>query len=742
MASQLTPKLSFRRELGLLEATMIGVGAMTGASIFILAGTAVELAGPAAIVVIFLNAFVTLLTALGYAEMGASYPEAGGGYLWVKKSLPKPFDFVSGWISWFGHTIACAFYTVVFAMGIDWLISIYGFTVSFPYFHQALILTVLGIFTTINILGSKTTGRTETIITLSQIAIILFFVVAGVLALFRNPEAWSHFTPFFPRIDGIFVAMGVLFIAFEGYEIIAQSAEEVKNPEKNIPRAILLSVGIVMLLYVALLIALLAILPVEEIAGMGEFAVIGGISQVIPKYGAGIMIIGLLIGTTATLNATIYSSARVSFAMGRDGTFPKFFGKIHPKTRTPYISTLISACLIGSIAIALPIRDIVASADIMFLLLFILTNISWILLRYGEPNVKKPFKVPLFPLVPVLAIITMCAIAVMLYSFSQVAWYLAIIWIEIGAAVHYFGGGQRRVEERADERSVLGEMISIDRKKYSVLVCVPPGDNVVPMVHMASKIARNNRGDVLLYSVIEVPRQISIKSIGYRDAEETVKKLEKLRTITRKYDIASDYFISVSHTLVDAIADFAEEVDANLVILGWRGRFKKGFILGSHLPALLKKIKADTVIYKPPHGKVPNKVTLVNKLGSDLSLAMKIAHLVAKEYSAEVEILNVVPERKRINVAIEMFASIEGSFKQEAIPVRSSYIVLSEIKHKLQGINTGFLIMNADDIWDVVEYLLGTKISSMEKAKFGVFLVHRYKKEEKLSGEEIAMMHH
>ncbi|MEM4308306.1 MAG: amino acid permease [Thermoplasmata archaeon] len=741
MPSQLTPKLSFRRDLGLLEATMIGVGAMTGASIFILAGTAIELAGPAAIIVIFLNALVTLLTALGYAEMGASYPEAGGGYLWIKKSLPKPFDFVSGWISWFGHTIACAFYTVVFAMGIDWLITIYGVGIDFPFFKQLLILVVLTVFTTINILGSKTTGRTETIITLSQISIIIFFVVAGVFALFRNPDAWSHFTPFLPDVNGIFVAMGVLFIAFEGYEIIAQSAEEVKNPEKNIPRAILLSVGIVMLLYVGLLFALLAISPVNEIAAMGEFAVIGGFSQVLPKYGAGIMIIGLLIGTTATLNATIYSSARVSFAMGRDGTFPKLFGKVHPKLRTPYISTLISACLIGFIAIVLPIRDIVAAADIMFLLLFILTNISWILLRYGEPNVKKPFRVPFFPLIPILAIISMFIIAVMIYSFSQVAWYLAIIWIEIGAIVHYFGGGQKRVEER-EERSVLGEMIRIDRKKYSVVVCVPPENRVEPMVHMASKIARNNKGDVLLYSVIEVPRQVSIKSIGYRDAEDTVKKLEKLRTITRKYDISSDYFIGVSHSFVDAIADFAEEVEANLVMLGWRGRFKKGFILGTHLPALLKKIKTDTIIYKPPRGKVPNKVTLVNKLGSDLSIAIKIAHLVAKEYSAEVEILNVVPERKRIDVAMEMFASIEGSFKRESIPVRSSYLVLSEVKHKLQSINTGFLIMNSDDIWDVVEYLLGTKVYSIEKAKFGVFFVHKYKEEEKLSGEQIAMMHH
>lgn len=741
MPTQPTPKLSFRRELGLLEATMIGVGAMTGASIFILAGVAVELAGPAAIVVILLNALVTFLTALGYAEMGACYPEAGGGYLWVKKSLPKPFDFVSGWISWFGHSIACAFYTVVFAMGIDWLLSIYGLRVNFPYLHQVLILSVLGIFTTVNIVGTKTTGKTETIITLTQIAIILFFVIAGVFALFRNPDAWSHFTPFFPKIDGIFVAMGVLLIAFEGYEIIAQSAEEVKNPEKNIPRAILLSVGIVTLLYVLLLFALLAIIPVEEISSLGEFAVIGGISQVVPKYGAGIMIIGLLIGTTATLNATIYSSSRVSFAMGRDGTFPKFFGKIHPKTRTPYISTLISAVLIGFIAIALPIRDIVASADIMFLLLFILTNISWILLRYGEPNVKKPFRVPFFPLVPLLGIISMSAIAVMLYSFSQIAWYLAIIWIEIGAAVHYFGGGHRRVEE-SDERSVLGEMVHIDRKRYSVLVCVPPENRAEPMVHMAAKIARNNKGDVLLYSVIEVPKQVSIKSIGYRDAEDTVKKLERLKGIAKKYDISSDYFIGVSHSFVDAIADFAEEVEANLVLLGWRGRLKKGFILGTHLTALLKKIKADTVIFKPPRGKIPNKVTLVNRLGSDLSLAIKIAHMLAKEYNASVEILNVVPERKRVKVGMEMFASIEGSFREASIPVKSNYIVLTDVKHKLQAIDTGFLIMNSDDFWDVVEYLLGTKFASIEKANFGIFLVHKYKKEEVLSWEQIAMMHH
>ncbi|MGC9060789.1 MAG: amino acid permease [Thermoplasmata archaeon] len=741
MAFQITPQITFKRELGLLEATMIGVGAMTGASIFVLAGPAIGLAGPAAIVVILLNALVSLLTALGYAEMGASYPEAGGGYLWVKRSLPKPFDFVSGWISWFGHTIACAFYTVTFALGMRWLFEIYGIAISFQYLNQLLILTVLSVFTAINIMGTKTTGRSQAYITLIQIAIILFFVIAGIIALVQQPDAWTHYTPFLPEINGVLVAMGLLFIAFEGYEIIAQSAEEVKNPEKIIPKAILLSVGIVTLLYVLLLFSILAILHPDEISSMGEFAVIGAIAHVLPKYGPGIMILGLLIGTVATLNATIYSSSRVSFAMGRDGTFPKLFGTLHPKRRTPYISTLISACLIGFIAIALPIYDIAASADIMFLLLFILTNISWILLRYGEPDVKKPFRVPLFPLVPVLAIVFMGIIAVMLYQFSPIAWYIAIIWIEIGAAVYYFGGGKKKLESEKD-LSVLGEMIRVDRKKFSVLVCIPPDNKAEALVHLASKIARNNKGQIILYSVLELPRQISIKSVSYREADAIIKKLEKASEIAKKYDVSSDYFLSVSHTLVDTICDFADDMEANIVLMGWRGRFYKGFLLGTHIPSILKKLRTNAIIYKPPRDRIPNKITLIIKLGSDMSLALKITHILAKEYGADVDILNVVPERRKIQMGMDFFASIERSFRKESIHFRTSYVLVSEIRDRMKALETGFLVMNANDLWDLSEHLIGTKIHILEKARYGILLVHQYKSERKLESEEISMMHH
>jgi len=742
MQTHSTPKISFRRELSLLDATMIGVGAMTGASIFILAGTAIGLAGPAAIIVILLNALVTLLTALGYAEMGASYPEAGGGYLWVKKSLPKPFDFVSGWISWFGHTIACAFYTVVFAMGITWLLQIYHVNLVFPYFEKLLILAVVAIFTTVNIMGTKATGKTQTIITLSQVAIIIFFVLAGVLALVRDHGAWSHYTPFIPNANGIFVAMGVLFIAFEGYEIIAQSAEEVRNPQKNIPRAILLSIGIVSLLYVLLLFALLAILPVNEISALGESAVIQAVDIIFPKYGTGIMILGLLVGTTATLNATIYSSSRVSFAMGRDGTFPAWFGRLHPKMKTPYISTLISAVLISSIAIALPIYDIVASADIMFLLLFILANISLLLLRYGEPNVRRPFRVPLFPVIPLAAIIAMGAIAVMLYQFSPAAWYIAILWIEVGAVVHYFTGGKKQVEKMEEEKSVLSQIITIDRKKFSVHVCVPPTNHAEPLVELASRIARQNKGMVILHSVIEVPNQVSLKSVTYRDAESSIKKLEKLKRITARYDVSAEDFITVSHNLVDAITDAAEEYESNIVVLGWKGRIKSGFVIGTHIPAILKKLQTDAIVYKPYKNIVHKKITLINKLGSDMSLALRVVHMLAKEYNSKVEIYNVVPEKRKIKMAMEFFASIEESFKRGAIPVASTYIKFSEIHKVIADLKTDFVVMNADEFWDIAEYLVGVRKIGFEKRSFGIVLVHAYKKKTELNVEEIAMMHH
>src|SRR2546428_7282975 len=256
-------EVKFRRDLGLLDITMIGLGPTIGTTIFFLVGPGILTAGPSLLLVFILNFGVTVFTALAYIELGAAFPETGGGYLWVKTALHGPFGFLGGWISWFGHCIVGAFYTVTFGYFFVYFLSQPGGPFAgMPAFQQTLIikvtsLAVLAAFIGVNYRGAKATGRLSIAITVVLLTVILFFVVFGLGWFSGNPSAASNLMPFFqstssyPAALTVIMSMGLTFIVFEGYEIIAQTGEETRNPEKDIPRAHFLTLSTATIVFVA-----------------------------------------------------------------------------------------------------------------------------------------------------------------------------------------------------------------------------------------------------------------------------------------------------------------------------------------------------------------------------------------------------------------------------------------------------------------------------------------------------------
>ncbi|MBU1337880.1 MAG: APC family permease, partial [Acidobacteria bacterium] len=191
--------------MGLMHVTMIGVGAMIGAGIFVLTGLAAGIAGPALLLVFLFNGLVTGLTAMAYAELGSCFPEAGGGYLWVKEALPQPSGFLSGWISWFAHAVACSLYAIAFGTfaldlmnmaGLDlahWLPGIGGYH-SHEVAAKLLAIMIVLLFVYINYRGAKETGQAETFVTIIKIVVIALFIVFGLAAIFsgKTPEPWQN----------------------------------------------------------------------------------------------------------------------------------------------------------------------------------------------------------------------------------------------------------------------------------------------------------------------------------------------------------------------------------------------------------------------------------------------------------------------------------------------------------------------------------------------------------------------
>ncbi|OFV67960.1 MAG: cationic amino acid transporter [Candidatus Syntrophoarchaeum caldarius] len=594
-------EVELSRDMGLFHITMIGIGAMIGAGIFVLTGIAAGIAGPGFILAFLLNGIIAGLTAMAYAELGSCMAEAGGGYVWIKRSLPNPLGFLSGWMDWFAHCIACSLYSLGFGAYFVILLEMAG--VNFMGIDKGILIKVFAViicafFAYINFKGASQTGKAESVVTMIKIIILVMFIGFGVLAIIRNGD-YTNFTPLFPKgFFAVFTAMGLTYIAFEGYEIIAQAGEEVVNPKKNIPRAIFISLLIVIPLY--LLVGFVAI-GATHIEGMetylylgqsGETAMVEAAKTFMPA-GALILLIGGLMSTVSALNATIYSSSRVSFAMGRDHDLPEVFGRIHNRTRTPHISIFISATLIILMAILLPIEDVASAAGIFFLLIFIGVNIAMIRIRKQMPELDRGFITPLFPFIPLFAIIAQLFIAAYLFGYSPVAWYTAFFWIIIGVIAFYLYPVKKEREEI--EAQIVYEEKEIEKRPYRILVPIANPETVKDLITLASIIAREKDGEILAMAVIKVPEQLPVSS--GREFVDEKKPIIQDAVEACPDDIPINTLIRVGHSIPRAITETAKTRNCDLIILGWRGwTWRQERILGSTIDPVVIHAPCDVII--------------------------------------------------------------------------------------------------------------------------------------------------
>lgn len=663
-----THREELSRDMGVGSATMIGVGAMIGAGIFVLTGMAAGTAGPALGLAFLLNGGVTLLTAMVYAELGSSFHDAGGGYLWVKEALPNPNGFLSGWMSWFAHMVACSLYALGFGAYFSHMLVEMGFVFSpvvEAWLPEGLAVFVVLLFSFINFRGASETGLVGIIITGLKIVILVVFITFGISRIIDNPVSLSQFTPFMPNgWGGIFVAMGLTFIAFEGYEIISQCSEEIQDPKRNIPRAIFWSLIIVIPIY--LLIAFVAIgavdggdIPVWQYLGLKkEIAMVEAARQLMP-YGAILLIVGGLFSTTSALNATIYSSSRVSFAMGRDHNLPDAFARVHSKRKTPHVALFISTIFIIFMAVTFPIEDVASAADIMFLLLFLLVNLSMINLRRTRPDLDRGFVVPLFPLVPIVAILTQLFLAVYMFHYSSLAWYVTGIWIALGLFVYYSYSRLKEEKERASEVvHIEKEMVE---SKFRIVVPIVNTSELNPLMIVASSIAKDREGAITALSVVEIPHQTPI-SQGRQFVDE---KKHVVLEADRWDEVAPvDTMVRVSHDVAVAITDTVVEDDADLVIMGWSGhsrtQYKK---LGSVLDTVLKVTPAHLGVIMLREINELKTILLPTAGGPNAELAARFAASIARTTGASLTSVIVVKPDISEDEAVQKMAVMDKTMK-------------------------------------------------------------------------------
>lgn len=637
--------------MGLAEATLIGVGAMVGAGIFVLTGIAAGVAGPALMLAFVLNGLVALTVAASYAELGSTFPQAGGSYAWAKLALPGPFGFLVGWLSWFSSSVACSLYALAFGAyfgqllhSINLGVPLLGEEAETKLFAVVIILA----FAAINYRGSAETGKAGNIITLGQMAVLFVFVVAGLWALRGVPHWPQNLTPLFPKgVTGLLTAMGLTFVAFEGYEIIAQCGEEVREPQRNVPRAIFLSVIAVVPVYVLIAFTMLAAtrapagVAVWQYLGQhAELAVVESARQ-FARGGTMLLLLGGFFATTSALNATLYAASRVSFAMGRDVNLPPVFALIDRRRRTPHGAILGSAAGIVIMAVALPLEDVASATCITFMVLFGMMNLAVVALRYQRPGHKRGFRVPLSPWLPALSTLCLIALAANLFHFSSTAWFVIAGWVILGLIV-YREYASKREREETGARVVLEER-ALAPVKDPVLVALANPDTVEPLMRIGCALARHRGTSVIALHVVQIPRQLpTSESREFLDRAEPL--FEAAAEVGDKMEVAVLGSVCVSESVSGGLLGVVAEKRPSLLLLGWRGGSpRRRRLLGTTLDPVLRASPVDTLLLHWHDKKAKFSRVLVGVTASPHArLCVEVAQALNSQLKSKLRYLHVI----------------------------------------------------------------------------------------------------
>ena len=384
--------------MGLFQLTMYGVGLIFGAGIYVLIGEATGLAGNIVWLSFVISAVVAVFSGLSYAELGSMFPSAAAEYVFVKHTFRNNFiAFLVGWLTAITSIITAA--TVALGFG--------GYLVQFIEIPITLaaILLVIGL-SIVNFIGIRESAWTNTIFTLIEASGLVLIIFIGFAFVEAKPVDYLD-APF--GFSGVILAFVLIFFAFIGFEDMTNVAEEVKNPKKTLPRAILLAIAITCTLYILVSFAALRLLDWQELGGSAApFAAIA--NRALGPGGQIILSAIALFATANTVLITLVAGARILFGMATHKSLPLFLSIINSKTKTQWIAVV--GVMVTSIGFAF-IDDIVLVANIVVfavVITFAMVNLSVIVLRYVEPNMERPFRVPLnigkFPVLSLFGLIS------------------------------------------------------------------------------------------------------------------------------------------------------------------------------------------------------------------------------------------------------------------------------------------------------------------------------------------------
>ncbi len=449
-----------KRTLTAFSITLLGIGAIVGTGIFVLTGVAAaKYAGPGLIISFIVAGIVSGLAAICYAEFASTVPIAGSAYTYSYATLGELIAWIIGWDLILEYAVGAAAVSIGWSGYItDLLKSAFGITIpktltSSPFsggiINLPAVLIIL-LITGLLILGTSESTRINNVIVIIKLAVIAFFIVIGFGHI--NPANWHPFLPF--GVGGIFGGASIIFFAYIGFDQISTSAEEARNPARDLPLGIFISLFVCTALYIlvtAILTGMVSYTKLDVASPVSHALILIGLNTA-----GSIISIGAVCGLTTVLLVLLYGQSRIFFAMARDGLLPRFFSRVHPRFRTPYLSSLLIGAFVALVAGLTPIDIVAQLTNIGTLSAFVLVAAAVLILRRTQPDLRRGYRVPWVPFIPILSII---ASFVLIVSLPLVTIARFFIWLAIGLVVYFlYSRHHSKLDEDTEETTTSADI--------------------------------------------------------------------------------------------------------------------------------------------------------------------------------------------------------------------------------------------------------------------------------------------
>lgn len=625
--------ITFERTIGLFGATTIGVGALMGAGVYVLIGLAAGVAGPSVWLSYIICGALAFLSTLLFMEMARLVPISGGGYAYAYESLGSLGGFVTGWFLALGSIFACGLYAIGFA---EYFTSLLGYRLPpLGVKVYAVLLVVLSTF--LNARGTKGADRVQNILTWGNLGVLILFL--AVSAFFIQPELA---TPVFPNgIEGTFSAIGLIYISFFGYQLIANNADEIRDPTVTIPKAMKYSMGIAFIFYLLVAIVSTLVVPWETLAASNA-PLVEVATRSFGSYGWLLISLGGVLAAAGALNSTLLSQGRQIYAMGKDRFIPDLLGKLHEGAKTPRAAIVAGGIVIAVVLFSFRLEFIAKAAN--FCLLVSLLPVSLALRKIYRSDPEKRPRAWWKRILPELTLITNLGL---LFTLDWLSLLFGLQLAVIGLLIFFFYSRKRVV------RTITGMHIPLAEKR-SEFNLITADRILMPMANpntqpgifaICNALLSKKGGEIIALHIANTPEQMDFRT-ALAESDESLALLERIAAWKPDPQVKVRPVIRASHHLGLGIVHAAEEERCNLTVMGYPD-IKSSAAADNLMESVLNNSRTDFIFIKLKATTQPLQFRKIAvSLGSrlNLELMVRLAGALAETFQGHITFLNILPE--------------------------------------------------------------------------------------------------